>query len=155
MKLTTLILLSSLLTSGFAVPLGPGNLLQPRQSIQTTTDTLLFVRTMPQFQAARNARNPPNLDWSSDNCSSSPDNPFGFNFVQSCQRHDFGYRNYKAQRRFTDAAKARIDSKFRADMYNQCERESLREACRATADVYYFAVVNFANKKREAEESSF
>ena len=36
------------------------------------------------------------FDWSTDYCSSSPDNPLGFNFTLSCWRHDFGYRNYKA-----------------------------------------------------------
>src|SRR5690606_21183730 len=36
------------------------------------------------------------FDWSTDYCSSSPDNPFGFPFSTSCARHDFGYRNYKA-----------------------------------------------------------
>ncbi len=37
------------------------------------------------------------FDWSTDYCSWSPDNPFGFPFELSCARHDFGYRNYKAQ----------------------------------------------------------
>src|SRR5690349_21071968 len=36
------------------------------------------------------------FDWSTDYCSSSPDNPFGFPFKTACARHDFGYRNYKA-----------------------------------------------------------
>src|SRR5215210_2485170 len=36
------------------------------------------------------------FDWSTDYCSSSPDNPLGFPFQTSCARHDFGYRNYKA-----------------------------------------------------------
>ena len=35
------------------------------------------------------------FNWSTDYCSSSPDNPLGFNFTLSCYRHDFGYRNYK------------------------------------------------------------
>ena len=42
--------------------------------IQCTTDTLLFTDNIDTFEAARNARNPPTLDWSSDNCSDSPDN---------------------------------------------------------------------------------
>ena len=36
------------------------------------------------------------FDWSTDYCSSSPDNPLGFDFRLPCWRHDFGYRNYKA-----------------------------------------------------------
>ncbi|KAF2834459.1 hypothetical protein M501DRAFT_907618, partial [Patellaria atrata CBS 101060] len=110
------------------------------------TDRLLFSSTMSQFQAARNARNPSGLDWTSDGCSSSPDNPLGFNFVPSCQRHDFGYRNYKRQNRF-EAGKARIDSNFRNDMYDQCTRESPSSACRVVADIYYNAVKNFGGRE--------
>jgi Prokaryotic phospholipase A2 len=33
----------------------------------------------------------------------------------ACQRHDFGYRNFKAQNRFTAANKLRIDDKFRGE----------------------------------------
>src|SRR5689334_11939917 len=36
------------------------------------------------------------LDWSTDYCSDSPDEPLGFDFRIPCWRHDFGYRNYKA-----------------------------------------------------------
>src|SRR5689334_6208169 len=31
------------------------------------------------------------FDWSTDYCSTSPDNPLGFPFATSCARHDFGY----------------------------------------------------------------
>ncbi|MET9168828.1 phospholipase A2, partial [Streptomyces cellulosae] len=41
------------------------------------------------------------FDWSTDYCSSSPDNPFGFPFQNACARHDFGYRNYKAAGSFS------------------------------------------------------
>ncbi|MFE6489476.1 phospholipase A2, partial [Streptomyces sp. NPDC057757] len=47
------------------------------------------------------------FDWSTDYCSSSPDNPFGFPFSTSCARHDFGYRNYKAAGTFS-ANKSRL-----------------------------------------------
>jgi hypothetical protein len=39
----------------------------------------------------------------------------GYPFEPGCQRHDFGYRNYKAQGRFTDANKLRIDDNFLAE----------------------------------------
>jgi hypothetical protein len=70
--------------------------------------------------------------------------------INSCYRHDFGYRNYKKQNRFTDANKARIDSNFKKDMLNQCKSESFEDACEATATVYYEAVKAFG-KKRAAE----
>lgn len=38
------------------------------------------------------------FDWSTDYCTTSPDNPYGYPFALSCARHDFGYRNYKAMR---------------------------------------------------------
>ncbi|KAH7135073.1 prokaryotic phospholipase A2-domain-containing protein [Dendryphion nanum] len=122
--------------------------LESRQESATqATDRLLFSSTISQFISARNARSPANLDWSADGCSSSPDNPLGFNFLNSCLRHDFGYRNYKAQSRFTANGKSRIDVNFRSDMYNQCNSESLTTACRAVADLYYRAVVEFGLKR--------
>src|SRR5262245_31538097 len=48
------------------------------------------------------------FDWSTDFCSTSPDQPLGFDFRLSCHRHDFGYRNYKAVGQF-EANKTRID----------------------------------------------
>ncbi|KAF2177764.1 hypothetical protein K469DRAFT_528671, partial [Zopfia rhizophila CBS 207.26] len=132
-----------LLAITIAVPAGD---VTRRDTIEQIADRLLFTDTMAQFQAARNAQNPSSLDWGSDGCSSSPDNPFGFDFLQSCQRHDFGYRNYKKQNRFTDAGKARIDSNFKSDMYNQCSTEGGAfevAACKGVADVYYEAVKEF------------
>ena len=91
-------------------------------------------------------------DWSDNGCTASPDNPLGFDFRQSCQRHDFGYRNYKAQSRFTDPAKATIDDNFREDMYNQCATEgALQGLCRGVADLYYAAVREFGSKRRGVE----
>ena len=86
-----------------------------RQSLETITDMYLFSLPLPQFTAKRDARDPAALDWTSDNCTLSPDNPLGFPFVPACRRHDFGYRNYRRQNRFTVAAKRRIDDKLLAE----------------------------------------
>lgn len=130
----------------------PTSLLRRQTDLEAITDTLLFSDSMAQFQAARNAQDPPELDWSSDGCSSSPDDPLGFDFLQSCERHDFGYRNYKAQGRF-DAGKASIDNNFKSDMYNQCASEGdLEEVCDGVADLYYEAVVVFGSKMKERSE---
>jgi len=67
--------------------------------------------------------------------------------LNSCYRHDFGYRNYKAQSRFTDANKLRIDNNFKSDLYNQCQSESSPSICEGTADVYYAAVRAFGKQK--------
>lgn len=101
-----------------------------RQSAEASTDELLFSVSLPTFISRRDALDPPGLDWSSNSCSYSPDNPFGFPFEcvlynlrgcevandvlsPACMRHDFGYRNYKAQDRFTDAGKLSIDDNFK------------------------------------------
>ncbi|WP_431043179.1 phospholipase [Streptomyces sp. P1-3] len=84
------------------------------------------------------------FDWSTDYCSSSPDNPFGFPFQTSCARHDFGYRNYKAAGTF-DANKSRLDSAFYEDMKRVCNGYggASRTACDSTAWTYYQAVKIF------------
>ncbi|MGN9810729.1 phospholipase [Micromonospora sp. BQ11] len=86
------------------------------------------------------------FDWSTDYCSSSPDNPLGFTFDRSCQRHDFGYRNYKAVGLFS-ANKARVDSAFYADLKRSCATYStvVRPACYSLAWTYYQAVSIFGS----------
>ncbi|QKV93857.1 hypothetical protein HUT19_20560 [Streptomyces sp. NA02950] len=81
------------------------------------------------------------FDWSTDYCSSSPDNPFGFPFQTACARHDFGYRNHKAMGIF-EANKARIDSAFYEDLKRVCNNYggATKAACNSTAWTYYQAV---------------
>ncbi|WP_329343334.1 phospholipase [Streptomyces sp. NBC_01352] len=84
------------------------------------------------------------FDWSTDYCSSSPDNPFGFPFQMSCARHDFGYRNYKAAGAF-NANKTRLDSAFYEDLKRVCAGYGggTKTACNSTAWTYYQAVKAF------------
>jgi hypothetical protein len=86
------------------------------------------------------------FDWTTDYCSSSPDNPFGFRFKLSCARHDFGYRNYKKAGTFA-AHKARLDSGLYADLKRVCAGYSIatRGACNSTAWTYYQAVKAFGD----------
>jgi hypothetical protein len=113
---------SVLVTLLSTLSLVAGAVVSPRETAIAATDRLLFSTTISGFETARNAKNPASLDWTSDGCSSSPDNPFGFDFIWSCHRHDFGYRNYKAQGRF-EMGKASIDNNFKTDMYAQCATE--------------------------------
>lgn len=87
-----------------------------------------------------------NFDWSTDYCSSSPDNPLGFNFTLSCYRHDFGYRNYKAMGVFS-SHKSRLDSAFYEDLKRVCTTYSsvVRPACYSLAWTYYQAVRTFGS----------
>ena len=81
------------------------------------------------------------FNWSTDYCSSSPDNPFGFPFQTSCARHDFGYRNYKEAGTFS-ANKERLDNAFYADLKRVCSQYSgvKKTSCDSTAWTYYQAV---------------
>lgn len=162
MKLQFALSLALLSSSASALPAtSPADL--PRRSHPLTkrlaactpaaTDNLLFSVTMSTFQSARAAQNPSGCIWTSDNCSSSPDNPFGFNFTPSCQRHDFGYRNSKAQGRFTAQQKLAIDDNFKKDLRDACVPEgAVAEAsCKALAEVYYRAVRTFGKRDLEIE----
>ncbi|MPZ85044.1 MAG: phospholipase [Actinophytocola sp.] len=114
--------------------------LDPNQ-LRSVTDQYLFSTSLNSFQTIRSQRPyGDQLDWSSDGCSNSPDNPFGFNLVKACYRHDFGYRNYKRQGRFTESNRLRIDNNFKSDMYTVCNGNW---ACNRFADVYYAAVRQF------------
>jgi len=86
------------------------------------------------------------FDWSTDYCSSSPDNPLGFDFRLSCAHHDFGYRNYKAVGQFP-ANKARLDNMLYADLKRKCATYSsaLQPPCYSLAWTYYQAVHLFGS----------
>lgn len=83
-----------------------------RDTIEQVTDKLLFVDSLPVFIDHRNRKDPSTLDYTSDGCTSSPDNPFHFPYLPACNRHDFGYQNYRHQNRFTKDNKKRIDDNF-------------------------------------------
>ena len=111
------------------------------EDAQQLTDQYMYSTSLTDFQQLRAEQ--PNgdiLDWSSDGCSNSPDNPFGFNLVKACYRHDFGYRNYRDQGRFTEDNRLTIDNQFRDDMYEVCDGNW---ACNRFADTYYLAVRQF------------
>ncbi|NYI03283.1 phospholipase [Allostreptomyces psammosilenae] len=103
----------------------------------TATDQLLYEYTLEEFLEVREVQGGPGLDWSSDGCSSSPDEPFGYDFLDACYRHDFGYRNYKLQERFTETNRASIDNVFLEDLTTICAGDAL---CQTTAMIYYLAV---------------
>jgi len=133
----------------FALMLGAG----VAQAIDapSVTDDYLFSKTLAQFGTIK-AQQPyaDQLDWSDDGCSWSPDNPFGFKFLPACQRHDFGYRNYKKQSRFNETTRLRIDNNFKADMYFQCAGSW---ACNRTADLYYAAVREFGGSSASTADA--
>ncbi|GAA1303476.1 hypothetical protein Psi02_76700 [Planotetraspora silvatica] len=131
-------------------------------ALRAKTDQYLFSISIGTFLTNRGYKYYiTQLDWSSDGCSTpglKVNKPGGFNFLPSCQRHDFGYRNYKKQSRFSEPNRARIDSNFKKDMYNVCNGYSgllsaLGVACRRYADVYYNGVRIFGNASAPADGS--
>ncbi|KAL8393860.1 hypothetical protein RB595_003567 [Gaeumannomyces hyphopodioides] len=147
MKLTTALALILGAAVGPAVALPTAPVVAPRQTAELValTDRYSFQLSLPDFSARHAARDPSALDWTTDGCSSSPDNPLGFPFLPGCHRHDFGYRNFKIQTRFTESNRLRLDNKFRDDLKYQCQSVNaiLRPLCNSLADVYYAAVRAF------------
>ncbi|GAA3271037.1 phospholipase [Dactylosporangium vinaceum] len=86
------------------------------------------------------------FDWTTDYCSDSPDQPLGFDFRIPCQRHDFGYRNFKVIGTFP-ANKSRIDDSFYFDLKTKCATYNafVRPACTSLAWTYYQAVSAFGS----------
>ncbi|POR39081.1 Uncharacterized protein TPAR_00705 [Tolypocladium paradoxum] len=116
---------------------------------EDVTDMLVFKTSMVEFHVRRAARDPAGCDWSTDNCSYSPDRPFGYDFVPSCQRHDFAYRNTKSQGRFTRAMKERVDDLFHKDLHEYCltlAKDSCKRRCHRTANCYVWAVKNLGKR---------
>ncbi|MVO85085.1 hypothetical protein GPA10_10020 [Streptomyces sp. p1417] len=142
--------LSALAVSAAALTLGAGLAASPAAAVPADKGRVLSTWTQTDagsynaWVAARNnqgAWSAYRFNWSTDYCSSSPDNPFGFPFQTSCARHDFGYRNYKEAGSF-DANKARVDSAFYADLKRVCARYTgvQKTSCDGLAWTYYQAV---------------
>lgn len=92
---------------------------------------------------------------SDDNCSTSPDNPIGFPFETACDRHDFGYRNFKMLQKLESLPGSSItpflltqdrddiDNNLTTDLYWTCENVTSHQIegdCKLLADAYYFGV---------------
>ncbi|WP_341717762.1 phospholipase [Micromonospora sp. FIMYZ51] len=122
----------------------------PQQKLSVLSSwTQTSASSFNAWNSARQNRAPwaeYNFDWSTDYCSSSPDNPLGFSFSTSCARHDFGYRNYKAVGQFS-ANKSRLDSAFYEDLKRVCATYNavVRPACLSLAWTYYQAVSVFGS----------
>ena len=115
MKLSSVLSAGLLANGAFAAPAEEASAVQKRQSNNTkmtATNTLMWNSSLGTFLNKRSKRNPSYLNWSSDGCTVVSDYPRGWPFIRGCYRHDFGYRNYKNQGRFTRSNKLRIDVKF-------------------------------------------
>ncbi|OQN98848.1 hypothetical protein B0A48_15194 [Cryoendolithus antarcticus] len=158
LSIKTLTLLASTLlslTSGAALPDAEPNPIDPdvaaaAASACTTAkfNELMFTDSLKTFQSARAAKNPSKCDWSSDECSNSPDNPDGFHFKPFCERYDFGYQNSHHLGIWNKDMKSRIDSNYYDDLKKVCKDLGglsvlKKPDCYATAWVYYETVKAF------------
>ncbi|KAF3941020.1 hypothetical protein ABW19_dt0201521 [Dactylella cylindrospora] len=126
---------------------------------QCQTNDLIFAIANGEFiNGFRNQGvNTPPLIYDSDGCSVpkgvanalgiDKNAPFGYDYLNSCFRHDFGYRNFKAQTRFTDDNRERLDDKFLEDMHAQCDNQFGRWYqfiskfwCKKVAGIYFLFV---------------
>ncbi len=86
------------------------------------------------------------LDYSDDDCSAPVVGSTGisFDFTRACERHDFGYRNYKRLGLF-DEEKRSVDRQFLQDMLDHCAARSVfqRGRCRRWAYVFFAGVAAF------------
>ncbi|CAG8492343.1 9526_t:CDS:1 [Paraglomus brasilianum] len=124
----------------------PALVYRRQNTLEQRTDAILFDFSIQDFLNAK-AANSPDFDFTDDGCSDAPDHPDGFNFLPGCQRHDFGYRNYKKQGRFTEDNRGKIDNNLKKDLYNECAQYSELKSveCRRIADIYFNAVRTFGN----------
>lgn len=149
--------LATTLAAGLIALLTVFGLASPAAAAVSTEQKLSVLSSWTQTSASSyNAWNSARLnrapwteygfDWSTDYCSSSPDNPLGFSFNLSCYRHDFGYRNHKAMGIFP-ANKSRLDSAFYEDLKRVCATYNavVRPACYSLAWTYYQAVSVFGS----------
>ena len=86
----------------------------------------------------------PTLDWTTDGCSAPIVGSEGrsFNFRSACNRHDFGYRNFKALGLFDTSNRTLIDEQLRRDMNTYCDsqRRTLKVRCIAWSEIFYTMV---------------
>ncbi|MFI6760410.1 phospholipase [Micromonospora sp. NPDC050417] len=147
-RMTTLLAAAAFALLGVLGVASPAAAVTPAEKLSVLTSwTQTSASSYNSWNSARNNRAPwaeYNFDWSTDYCSSSPDNPLGFSFQLSCYRHDFGYRNFKAVGQFP-ANKSRLDSAFYEDLKRVCATYNsvVRPACTSLAWTYYQAVRAF------------
>jgi hypothetical protein len=119
----------------------------PRCS-EDITAYLLFEANTDTFVTARNNAEPSCFDWESDGCTAVPNIPLGFDFRPACWRHDFGYRNYKIQQRFTRKNRKIIDRNFLKDLVTICRTYQNRWICDVCRIVYFCGVRVFGSPRK-------
>jgi hypothetical protein len=104
-------------------------------------DLSIAVFTRQRFSLRRQY---PTLNWTSDGCSAPIIGSEGrsFNFRAACDRHDFGYRNFKALEIFDTSTRKLIDEQLHRDMNTYCnsQRRTFKVRCIAWSEIFYTMV---------------
>lgn len=134
-----------------------------RATLAKAVSAVTYERVFGSNYAYYKKKYPHAINWSNDGCSvpSAVKNIKGVGWVlkhysgvfqKSCDRHDFGYRNYgrHAHGLALDSSAARrasIDNRFHSNMDYQCLKRyddwydvPAREACYEASDIFYGAV---------------
>lgn len=149
---------ASLAATGAALPAAESPAIRRsagKKCSAAAVDKLIFDASMSTFQSARE-KNKPDCHWSSDMCSWWSGKPQVYGFRPVCQRHDFGYRNTKEQKRLTKAMKESLDAKFIYDVYVHCAQfylpgTSASTACMLLGAQYYHFAQDFGNNSTNSE----
>ena len=123
----------------------------------TEVDVLISLTDMASFVSLRHdggyIANHCWHNWTTDDCSAPGFGSTGlsYNFISPCQRHDFGYRNYKridtesGEKIWNAENKFATDDQFLEDTREHCSTRIfyLKAQCLAWAQTYYYAVRAF------------
>ena len=161
-------LATTMLTIATALSLVAPASATPRATLKAAAEAVAYERVGGGNYAKYKAMYPSELNWGNDGCSVPAairnavprmqwvlDHYMGV-FQKSCDRHDFGYRNFGSNTttsgvhpKFspTEATKARIDTRFLNNMRVQCDERyddvwdiPANKACRRAATIFYTAV---------------
>jgi len=138
----------------------------PQSTLKAAAKVVAYERVYGSKYGYYKDKYPTELNWTNNGCSIPKEvkdirgigkiiEKLGDMWQKSCDRHDFGYRNFGSNTttpgvhpKFspTKATKAKIDKRFRSNMKIQCDKNLtgievvLRPLCHKAADAFYLAV---------------
>lgn len=164
------VLMALALSSGLVAPASADPPVPPRATLLKIGKTVAYEGVTGGNYNRYKLAYPGAFDWSNNGCSVPAyiwvPSPVAMIytkkvFVNACNRHDFGYRNFgnnpngKVRLKLgpNAATKAAIDSQFLANMRQQCHisysgklRAPVRAQCLSVAQAFYVAVKYRGNK---------
>jgi hypothetical protein len=163
---------------GVGISIGEASAAPSRATLQNAASRVEYENVGGPAYAAYKKKYPTKLNWTNDGCSVPKDllsvpglggvlKNYSATFKHSCDRHDFGYRNYGSNTSTPGVhpkfdpdqyRKDTIDKRFLANMRIQCDKayphfyQVLAKAdCYAAASIFYGAV----NKTKQGHRAFF